>query len=633
VKIPGSGLTKLLRPSESSQRYLVKDAKQIHEVKADRFQVDHARAEAAHVDPAAWPEAARRELTAHLEKLGLDPSVDHPLAELRAAELKVGAAMDPRVDQAKMESAVRRALHASELEPTPQAALLGFSRLIDAKHFLDGESISALAAAATEPPSGVDQLLEAINHGPDLKPIGDDEHAWSRPKTKTELVASLVRHLVMGDGASRQLQLTPELAQWLEDVLEAHRPGGFRYAMGGAGAFGANLASSLPNLDTSFFSKDPLPEKIGQTFTSRVSVTGKDGEVRSTSDASDSRGTRINYALEYEGGVDLSVAGRSKLMIEGELTELKTTKGSRIICSTPEPFESGFGDMSDDALAKVARERDVCFFAGLHYFTKADPKVGAEKAAHLGAQLDVMKQANPNLVRHYQYVVPKVEANELPVMKALAGHLDSMSLNSVEVSALLHRLDAGGAADWKHDPTPPREEAERLDRMCEGADKLLDSMQLSRVHLHGYDGDLLVTTGEIDPERQILAHMKARQIASMKTTNETGEIRSADDMWPVAPTVKGQGLAAVEQFADEMQRRHGLTDTERDQVAERWWFKDEASGRTYVFAPSRGIHDRTGGTVSLGDTIDLSALLFERSASGPDGVGRGKKLMHPSSFQ
>ena len=43
-------------------------------------------------------------------------------------------------------------------------------------------------------------------------------------------------------------------------------------------------------------------------------------------------------------------------------------------------------------------------------------------------------------------------------------------------------------------------------------------------------------------------------------------------------------------------------------------------------APSRGIHARAGGTISLGDTIDATALLYSLKTDRPP------KPLHPSSF-
>jgi len=96
----------------------------------------------------------------------------------------------------------------------------------------------------------------------------------------------------------------------------------------------------------------------------------------------------------------------------------------------------------------------------------------------------------------------------------------------------------------------------------------------------------------------------------MKATNPSGEIRQADqELWPVLPVVEGACLASVQKFADAVQERFELSGQQRDQVARDWYF-DDGRGSTVYFVPSRGIHDRSGGTVSLGDTIDSMALIY-----------------------
>jgi ADP-dependent phosphofructokinase/glucokinase len=134
-------------------------------------------------------------------------------------------------------------------------------------------------------------------------------------------------------------------------------------------------------------------------------------------------------------------------------------------------------------------------------------------------------------------------------------------------------------------------------------------MGLKRAHVHGKWGDMVLTQTPKDKERTVLALLKARQLAAMKATNVSGQVKVKAEMWPVLPLVEGDCLAAVQKFADGVQERFHLTDAERSQVA-RDWFYDDGKGTTLFFVPSRGIHDRRGGTVSLGDTIDCTALIY-----------------------
>jgi len=558
----------------------------------------------------AQRQAAARELGAHAAALGVDPATPDVAAGVHAAELARGAAVDPRVDAAAMQRAVDRATRAATLQPARQNVLFGFTRVVDAKLALTPAVLGALAEDVGA--AYADQLLQAIDKGP-----GGGALVWPRPQTRVELVASLVRQLVKGAGASLQLALTPELAGWLDDVV-ARQGVPVSRAMGGAGAFCANLASAFAPLRPRFFSRDPLPQGIAERFAERVEVADGTGATSSARARAVDEPARVNTSAEYSGGQALIVLGRDALKIDGKPTPLATSGSGRVILGTKaKDVTPGFDGVQRAALQKMARDHDVFFFVGSHYLTQAAPAAARAQAEQLAASLDVMKAENPQLVRHLQYVVPKIAAQEATVLHALAGHVESMSLNSVELPALLHRLHAGGLASDDVDPNTPRNQAERPAVMLSGALALMDAMKLSRAHLHGIAGDLVVVAGPVDVDRTRAALLKARQLATMKATNDTGELKGPGDLFELLPVVQGTGLAAVEAFADDVARRYELSPAERDRVARDWAFRDEATGRTLFFVPSRGIHDRTGGTVSLGDTIDATALLFARAEGRP----------------
>jgi ADP-dependent phosphofructokinase/glucokinase len=261
---------------------------------------------------------------------------------------------------------------------------------------------------------------------------------------------------------------------------------------------------------------------------------------------------------------------------------------------------------------------------GTHYHTAAPPGEAPDSVA-LAAQLDKMKKANPRLLIHLQYVVPKNAENEHLMLEQMRGRVHSMSLNAAEMAQLLGRMHERGLSDWAGNKHMTHQDGEQPASLLDGAMHLKQAMGLSRVHVHGLFGDMVIVDQSKDPERQVLALMRARQLASMKSANESGEIKSPDDIWPLAPIVEGAGLAAVHAFADELRKRFGakVDDRAYAQIIDRWWYREPDSGRSYFFVPSRGIHTTPGGTISLGDTIDSGALIH---ALEPERV---KKLNHP----
>ena len=569
--------------------------------------------------------AAARELAKHAAELGVALTGD-VAAAIQGAELAHGQATDTRVSTADLQRALVRSQQAEHLTAAPQVDLFGFTRVVDAKVPLTTASLDALVHACGD----AEALLALIARGP---PGGGT--AWSRPDNALELVASLVRQVALGDGASKQLGVSPALSRWLDDTLHA---AGFAptKAMGGAGAFAANLAAAV-GTDARFFSAEPIPDAIAERFAPGVAVVDQQGERHAPASFADDTPARVNLSLEYGAGQALELFGAPTVRIDGVERSLAPRGSGRVIVGAlAKDVRPGLQGVSDATLRKLAVDTDVFFFVGAHYLTQASStEAAATEAEALATALATMKRANPALTIHAQYVVPKVFENEPAVWGALNGALDSLALNVVEVAPFVDALVDGGLCAGvrgagKVPGEVPREAAEDPAHMLDGALAIADGLALPRVHLHGLEGDLVVsakgTPGAKDPSRQTLALVKARQLAANKAANDTGEIKSADDMWPLVPSVRGTGLAALHRFADAVQERFGLSERERDLVVERWWWQNPADGTVIHFVPSRGIHDRTGGTVSLGDTIDASALVFALE-------GRAPKLKHGSSFR
>ncbi|MDP2340364.1 MAG: ADP-dependent glucokinase/phosphofructokinase [Deltaproteobacteria bacterium] len=555
--------------------------------------------------------AEQRELVEHARQLGCEAN---PSAVAKA-ELKAAQKLDPRVSPADLERAVDRARRAKDLAPVRQNVLCGFTRVVDAKLKLSPDVVSRLCADVGK--DSADLLLAAIDKGPG-PPAEPGAVAFPHPQSKVELVASLVRQLVLGKGASLQLPISSELAAWLEHEV-ATSGARLSMAMGGAGAFAANLMSALPNVRPRFFSKDPLPEKIADRFAARVELVGTSGATTTTAKHRDHTPARVNFSCEYDDGAALSVLGRTCLKINGEHLPLVSSGAGRVILGTKaKDVVPGFADVDDAALSKMGKEHDLFFMVGAHYLTQSSPAVAATQATELGRTLDVMKAANPKLVRHLQYVVPKVAAQEATVLGALKGHVESLSMNAVELPALIDRLHSAGLSRIDENPNLSRDLAEDAPAMITGARALKEALGLSRVHLHGLYGDLIVANaGDVDVDRTRLALLKARQLASMKAANDTGEIKTDDDIFDVAAVVQGRCLAAVHRFADALMHKHGFDDAARKHIVRDWVWTDPATNEVIFFVPSRGIHDRTGGTVSLGDTIDISALVFSKTEGRP----------------
>ncbi len=489
-----------------------------------------------------WPRPAEREVESHMKDRGL--RADEPLANLARVELGLARKADDRVTSQDMLRAIARSEAAQRLEPVKQNDLFAFTRLTDSKFALT---------------TGLVDKLESLN-APDDK-----------------LIAGLDKALE-GKGASAQLNLDARTADWLtRSLMVLNVP--TQEAMGGAGAFCANLAACQPNVRAGFWALGGLPGKVAAGMHPAITVHDEQGRERPAAQAADlNLPDRINYIAEYRGQAS-----------------------GRLILSSPGTQEIGFGAATDQVLSQTIAGKRLFFFAGLHYLTKEPAK--ADKVAD---DLGAMKRYNPSCMFHLQYVNPKDPAHEKEVLDKMAPYVDSMSLNAVEVPGLLERIAPG------YDGVPAsadRDVMEAPGTLLDNAYRLRTAMDLDRVHLHGQFGDLVIAKTPQDRERTVLSLMKARQLAAMKATNPSGQVASKNEMWPMLPLVEGACLAAVQKFADSVQDRFGLSDAQRAQVARDWHY-DDGQGNTVFFVPSRGIHDRTGGTVSLGDTIDATALIY-----------------------
>jgi ADP-dependent phosphofructokinase/glucokinase len=543
--------------------------------------------------------AAARERFAHAAALDCADTID----AVAGAEAGIAYRIDPRVTSTTYAAAAARADAARTIKPASQTVLCGFTRLLDAKISLDARALATLVDQLTTVERT--QLATAIDAGP-----GDGDVVWPRPATRVELVASLVRQLVLGSGASSQLQVSPALAAFVEHAAIAAGSPNHR-ALGGAGAFATNVLAAL-EVQARFFACDPLPTAIAERFADAVEIVDRDGARRPARQASCDDDARINVSCEYGGGQPFRLGDDDTLAFDGVQRRLVTSGAGRVILgSTAADIVPGFDGVTDEALARIAADVDIFFCVGTHYLTRSED-AGA-RAAVLARHLDIMRSTQPRLLRHLQYVVPKVAAREIEVLAALGGHVDSLSMNAVEAPALLHRLARAGLVAVDVDEHQSRTQSEEPEALVHAAFALAEALQLSRVHLHGMLGDLVVQADVDDPERVCLALLRARQLASMKAAIRGGELVCPQDLFDVAPTLDGAALAAVERFADVVARRFSLDAAARTHVAQQWHCRRPSSRQHVFFVPSRGIHDRAGGTVSLGDTIDIAALVFSTS--------------------
>jgi ADP-dependent phosphofructokinase/glucokinase len=579
---------------------------------------------AAHPAVAGGLSAPQRELEAHAAQLGIAPPGRNSLARVRRAivdrELELARAADPRNHAQLVSRLMQRFDQAQALAPAPLHVLFGFSRMIDAKATLSPHVLSHAAAKLIAGGLRRDALLELIDRGP----AGGGWGVIDRPE---RLVAAIIRHQLVGEGKSLQLAISAEVGRWLEEVWrDTQTP--LRRSTGGAANFGANLAATLPGVRVTFHSAQAISPEQAERFTPGVRVVTANSGPRGVpaSEAADpSAPTKVNYSLEAPGNLAFSILGEDRLSVDGQVRRLTTpADDGRIILSTAASYPPVFDPkMGKTGLTALARENDLFVAVGLHYLANYEGAELASTAGRLRWQLGFMKRVNPRLYIHYQYVRARDPKKEWEVFRAVRGRIDSMSLNAVELDDLLANLDghvldpSSGPLHIPKLPVATRAEIEDPVRMEARGRALLDAMGLERLHLHGFDVDLILVRGG-DAERmgrEGLAAMKGRQAGVNKVVGESGEIRSPADHFRVLPTLSANGLRAVQRYADHVAARDRLPEAAREAIVVEGRYVPGPQGdsdrdRVAVsITPTRHFHANAGGLVSLGDTLDITTLV------------------------
>jgi hypothetical protein len=117
--------------------------------------------------------------------------------------------------------------------------------------------------------------------------------------------------------------------------------------------------------------------------------------------------------------------------------------------------------------------------------------------------------------------------------------------------------------------------------------------------------------------REGRAAFKERALGVAKVVGASGEIRSRRDLFPMVPTVEADSLAALQRFADYLTHRDRLDARARNRIVRSGRYRGGRDGISVSITPTRQFHSSEGGLVSLGDTIDITALLSARLGDPP----------------
>ncbi|MCC6749245.1 MAG: hypothetical protein IT371_16400 [Deltaproteobacteria bacterium] len=579
---------------------------------------------------------AADELVEHARELHLlsrnqVPTSRREVAALRRAivaeELRLAQQADPRNTTALVHHVMRRFARAQGMQAEPLRVLFGFSRMIDVKTAVSAGFMRKMEEALLAQGVNKAELLARINRG---RPAGKG------PVDRLDdLMVELVREQVAGEGEPKPILVTTRLAREVQQTLSTGQNAvSVREATGGAPAFGSNLAQLFHQVVASFHSSGRLSRRQNDAFEPGVRIvtreSGPEGAAPLAVDPASGKPlsygprakTKVNVIIQSPAGLDFgSFMGERQLTIDGKVYPCRTSaKVGRVVLSTEASFAPTFDPRLTKAeLGALGKANDLFVLAGMHYLTSYAPERLARAGQRLRWQLGVMRAANPDLYVHYQYVKAKDPAKEAQVFRALQGRVDSISLNATELWELARNLDRQPLVPGRAPLAMPAQEepaerkvAERPERIYELARFLLEAMALERVHIHGYEVDLIVTRRGSSERmsREGLAALGGRQLGLNKVVNPSGELRTRKDVWAVLPTLQASSFGAIQRFADGLVAEGRLSRSARDAAVRNGVFQDAKDGTWVSVTPTRQFHGSLpGGLISLGDTIDISTLL------------------------
>ncbi len=136
---------------------------------------------------------------------------------------------------------------------------------------------------------------------------------------------------------------------------------------------------------------------------------------------------------------------------------------------------------------------DIAFLAGYHY-ASTDPVELQEYLADSLADIRKLKEGNPDLKIHFEYVPMSDPQAERTMLEAVASEIKSFGINEVEIKRV---CDAFGFT----------QEQEKIDRderaysLYQGSLKVKKRLGFERLHLHnlGYYVVILTKPYQLDP--------------------------------------------------------------------------------------------------------------------------------------
>jgi hypothetical protein len=488
------------------------------------------------------------------------------------------------------------------------------ARMVD--YSVSGEALSTLIRALTSNESSRDALYSAINEGP---PTG--QSIWERPQTPLELVASLVRWTALGRGEKKRIRVDDTLRAWIKNTLEKDTLD-LRPRMGGVSAVGALTSRALGHNPT-MMALGKLPPDVASLVGGGIAVVGDD-----PSHAAIEELPRDNNAVGNFGFFAIEHA----LSVKEELPEclldgnpLETLKLYSLDCLvTGSSSVPGFTGLSPARMRSLGFEHDLIVLTGVQNLA------GSESIKSYCGAITHAREGNPLMA--WLYSESKAPEFELQALQALreSSCIDFLGINAVEARALLQKIAVDSRTTDtlalssktieelslvapqanEHDDTwGSRTESPNI--ILQSALTLHSILGIPIVRVRGRRVDLTIISNDLDLPTPVVEDLKhhltaSRLLGVIKTAVSSGLITESRHVTQLFNFPEGQTLAALQVLEDSLIQRYGRRVDGR--ISHNFTAR-LPDGRTIIATPPLSFFDKSGGTVSAGDVIDVSFLV------------------------
>lgn len=431
--------------------------------------------------------------------------------------------------------------------------------------------------AHLEPPAA-EHMYQAVveKYGP--LPAGDPTTV--RVRSVQEFFTLLKQSLALGKSTYAVLEDISVLDWFDEFFTDATRTVG-----GQAGIIGNQMATL--GAESTVYTPN-LGQAQAKLLHRNVRVpVARDGEVELVSPeqaASPDAVVKVNWIFEYAKGLEFTFGEK----------KITTPRANRVIVATRPPgLEMSFCGEVTTCLPDLAKHVDVAFLAGYHYATPEDFK---PYLAKIVSQMELLRQGNPDIKMHYEYVPMKHAGLEPELLSTVCAKVDSFGINEHEIVRVLAHFDL--LTERK-----AIQENENAYTLYRGALALMRRLGVSRLHVHNLGYYVIVLQKPYWTEPQVVrdAALYGSTVNAAKAKYggivNIEQVRSMHEL-PLSDI----GYKQLELFAGHPRVRQDLEQTDAGV-----WQSDDH----WVLVVPAHVYPNPVSTVGMGDTISSSSYARE----------------------